>query len=145
MLRSIKSMDGHKILAEDGEIGRISDFYFDDESWVVRYLVVNTGNWLVDKKVLISPASFVDTDWHRREISVALTKEQIEKSPDVSHDKPVSRQKEAELAKYYTWPTYWPIGGTAAPMHEAAIAHTLKSEAEEIGRASCRERVYCEV
>ena len=57
MLRSIKDLEHYAIGATDGDIGRVKDFYFDDDSWVVRYLVVDTGSWLAGRSVLISPIS----------------------------------------------------------------------------------------
>jgi hypothetical protein len=61
MLRSIKQLYGDKLGASDGEIGHVKDFYFDDQSWVVRYLVADTGNWLSGRQVLISPHAFPES------------------------------------------------------------------------------------
>src|SRR5687767_2340606 len=55
MLRNIKDLRGYVIRAIDGTIGKVDDFYFDDEDWGIRYLVVDTGSWLSGRKVLISP------------------------------------------------------------------------------------------
>ena len=53
MLRSMKDLENFTISATDGEIGHLKDFYFDDDAWVVRYLVVDAGSWLSSRKVLI--------------------------------------------------------------------------------------------
>ena len=53
MLRSIKQLYGDKLGASDGEIGRVKDFYFDNQSWAVRYPVADTGSWLAGRQVLI--------------------------------------------------------------------------------------------
>jgi uncharacterized protein YrrD len=115
MLRSTKELMGYKILATNEDIGKINDFLFDDEHWVLRYLVVDTGTLLSGRKVLISPVGLGDADWKSRCLSVKLTKEQVEKSPPIDTDKPVSRQKEAELRSYYGWAAYGG-GGTLPPV-----------------------------
>ena len=74
MLRNAKDLHGFTIHATDGEIGAVDQFYFDDESWAIRYLTVETGGWLGGRSVLISPMSVVRTDWEANRIDVALTK-----------------------------------------------------------------------
>jgi hypothetical protein len=54
MLYRAKEMKGFKIGATDGDIGKVNDFLFDDHVWTVRYLVAETGNWLLQRPVLIS-------------------------------------------------------------------------------------------
>ena len=107
MKQSIKSLIGYSIKETDGELGKVDEFYFDDLSWTIRYLVVKTGNWLSDRKVLISPVAVQGTDWKNNEFPVKLTKEQIKNSPDIDTDKPVSRQQEEQLSDYYPWGIYW--------------------------------------
>src|ERR1700722_4174524 len=109
MLRNIKDLLGFRIAAKDGDIGTINDFYFDDETWDVRYLIVKTGPWS-SREVLISPQVVTDHSWEAGTFSVGITKEQVRNSPDIDTDKPVSRQQEAELAKYYPWQSYWGSG-----------------------------------
>lgn len=108
MLRSLKDIMGYKIEAKDGDVGKVHDFFYDDANWKTRYLVADTGNWLPGRRVLISPESVHDPDGKREHIGISLTKEQIENSPPVGTDAPVSRQKEIHLAEYYGWPPYWP-------------------------------------
>jgi len=107
MLRNIKQLYGHKLSALDGDIGHIKDFYFDDQTWVVRYLVVDTGSWLSGRQVLLSPHSFGKWDDTRKTLSVNLKKKQIEDSPSPEAHRPVSRQYEIEFYRYYGWPAYW--------------------------------------
>ena len=107
MLRNTESITGFRMLAEDGEIGEVEEFYFDDNSWKVRYLVVNTGGWLAGRRVLISPAALKEPDWERRVFPVALTREQVRLSPDIDTEKTVTRRHEAELHEHYAWPLYW--------------------------------------
>jgi len=110
MLRNAGDMKGLTIRATDGEIGMVDHFYFDDESWVIRYLVVDTGGWLSglgSTLVLISPYSLGSTDWHARRLNVRLTKQQVAGSPEIDTHKPVSRQHETEHLSYYGYPRYW--------------------------------------
>jgi uncharacterized protein YrrD len=111
MLRSIKSLNAMKLLATDGDIGKVKDFYFDDRSWSIRYLIVDTGTWLPGRKVLISPVSCDKPDGKLNKLPVNLTKDEIKNSPDIHVDKPVSRQQLIELYKYYGWPPYWTTSG----------------------------------
>ena len=75
MLRSVKEIMNYVLSAEDGEIGRCKDFLFDDEFWTIRYMVADTGKWLSDRKVLISPISLGEPDWLSRRFFVNLTRE----------------------------------------------------------------------
>jgi len=107
MLRSTQEMKNYAIGATDGEIGHVIDFFFDDESWVIRYLVVETGSWLMSRKVLISPFALQDADWMHKRLPVRLTRAQVKDSPDIDTQKPVSRQHEMAYADYYGYPYYW--------------------------------------
>jgi hypothetical protein len=111
MLRSVKELKGYSIQTMDGVKGSVADFFFDDATWTLRYLVADTGHWLPGRKVLISPAAFKTPDWEQKIFPVDLTKEQIEKSPDVDADKPVSRQEELRILKYFQWIPYWDATG----------------------------------
>jgi hypothetical protein len=107
MLRSIKQWYGAKLGASDGEIGHVKDFYFDDQTWAVRYVVADTGSWLSGRQVLISPHAFGSLDQSGKLLVVNLTRKQIEDSPSIESHKPVSRQYEEEYYRYYGWPFYW--------------------------------------
>lgn len=107
MLHSIQEMHGYTIQARDGEIGTADQFLFDDQQWTIRYLVVDTGGWLSGRRVLISPISIQASNWNEQVIGLTLTKQQVEQSPGIYMDLPVSRQKEAELAQYYGYEPYW--------------------------------------
>jgi len=106
-LNRVRTLEGYKLDTLDGEIGKVKDFYFDDQYWAIRYLVVDTGNWLVFNQVLISPYALIGVDPDEKAISVSLSKKQIEGSPSLNSDKPVSRQFEDAYYGYYGWPTYW--------------------------------------
>jgi hypothetical protein len=108
MLRKIRDLKGYALAAQDGEIGHVKDFYFDDQTWTVRYLVADTGHWLPQRKVLLSPfaVSGIQSTPHGA-LAVNLTRTQIEQSPSIEAHKPVSRQYEADYFQYYGWPYYW--------------------------------------
>ena len=107
MLRSLQDLQDYAIHATDGNIGHVKDFYFDDEAWVIRYLIVDTGTWLSSRKVLISPVAIGKPDWARKVLPVSITKEQVKNSPDIDTEKPVSRQHEMGYLAYYGYQNYW--------------------------------------
>lgn len=111
MLRSMKELEGYTIRATDGEIGQVSDFYFDDDQWVVRYLIVDAGHWLSSRKVSISPIAIGTPDRAKGVLPVSITKEQVKNSPDIDIHRPVSRQEEMRYHSYYGYPYYW--GGSS--------------------------------
>ena len=110
MQRTVIDQFGHNLQATDGELGHVEDFFFDDATWTIRYLVVKTGSWLFGRKVLIARNALVQHSWESDIFPVNLSKEQIRYSPDVNTVEPVSRQQEEELASYYSWEPYWGTG-----------------------------------
>jgi len=111
MLRNSKRLYGYNLAASDGEIGQVKDFYFDDQSWLVRYVVADTGIWLSGRLVLLSPHAFGRLDFEANILHVNLTRRRIEDSPSIETHRPVSRQQEEEYHRYYGWPSYWDAGG----------------------------------
>ena len=107
MLRNAKELEGFALNATDGLIGHVRDFYFDDESWAIRYAVVDTGGWLSGRKVLVSPMAFGTPDGSGKVLPVSISREQVRNSPDIDTDRPVSRQHEVEFSSYYGYPYYW--------------------------------------
>ncbi len=116
MKRRIESLTGFAIGGTDGEMGKVKEFYFDDKTWTIRYLVVETGSWLFGREVLISPEAVHTPDWEGKVFPVNLTKDQIKNSPDIDTEKSVSRQHEIELHGYYSWTGYWGGGIWAGGM-----------------------------
>jgi sporulation protein YlmC with PRC-barrel domain len=110
MRRNVKSLVGFCMGATDGEFGKVDEFYFDDETWTIRYLIVKAGGWLFGRNVLISPTALKEPDWKKEIFPVNLTKEQIKNSPGIDTEKTVSRQQEIELYRHYGWPYYSPVG-----------------------------------
>ena len=92
MLSKAKTLKGYQLDSLDGEIVKVKEFYFDDQHWTIRYLVADTGNWLTGRQVLISPYALVAVNSEEQRITIKLTKKQIDDSPSLESDKPVSRQ-----------------------------------------------------
>ena len=126
-----KHLKGMAIRALDGELGTVDQFYFDDETWAIRYFTVETGGWLDGRQVLVSPFSVIHTDWQERRLDVALTKEQVENSPDIDTHQPVSRQHEAEYLGYYGYPYYWGGPNLWGPAFSPAGSEILADAAAE--------------
>jgi uncharacterized protein YrrD len=107
MLHTLRDLASYTIGATDGDIGSVEDIYFEDRTWTVRYLVVDTGQWLPGRRVLISPLSVREVSASLRRVEVRLTRDQVETSPDVDTAQPVSRQQELAVATYYGLAPYW--------------------------------------
>ena len=107
-LQNAKNLQGFTVRATDGEIGTVTQFYFDDETWAIRYLTVDTGTWLGGRLVLISPISVIgQPDWQSKRLDVSLTRTQVENSPYADTHQPVSRQHEIAYLTYYGYRNYW--------------------------------------
>jgi sporulation protein YlmC with PRC-barrel domain len=138
VLHRMKDLEGYTIGAIDGIIGHVKDFYLDDEAWVIRYLVVETGDWLSHRHVLISPIAINQPNWSEKIFPAALTQEQVKNSPGIDTDKPVSRQQEMGYLDYYAYPYYWGggdfWGDSASPgmMSWAAGGGATASEARRV-------------
>lgn len=129
MFRSLSELFGYTLQAKDGEIGQVHDFYFDDEeAWVARYLVINTGRWIFGRKVLISPAALGQPNWAGESLPVDLTREQIKESPDMNTALPISRQQQIALHEHYRWPPYWNLATPFSTSTVSGTAAMLKIE-----------------
>ena len=117
MLWNSSAINGYAIQATDGNIGTVSDMLFEDTSWAVRWLVVDTGNWLPGRKVLLPFSALGEPDRDLRIIPVKLTMQQVKDSPDIDTQKSVSRQHEAHLYDFYGLDPYW--GGGLYPVSNA--------------------------
>jgi len=120
MLHQGQAFKGFSIEATDGKIGTVSDFLFDDSTWKLRWLVVDTGSWLESRQILIHPSSIAKPDVPGRALLLNLTTDQVEKSPNIDKDEPVSQQMEYNLYGYYGMSPLWTGGyygggSTAAP------------------------------
>jgi len=138
MLANATFLKGLAVQAADGELGTVDRFYFDDETWAIRYLTVETGGWLRGRQVLLSPFSIVRVDWPAKRLDVSLTKKQVENSPDIDTHRPVSRQHEAEYNQYYGYPCSW--GGPFQWAQAYQGGWTIPTSAATEVRASSSER-----
>ena len=127
MLLSIKNLSKYKIEATDGNIGHVHSFLFDDQSWAVRYLVVDTGNWLPDRKVLIPPSALGEPAGRVEAFPVKLTREQIKGSPDIDTDKPVVMDFRIEREENVS-----PMVAAGAPIYEIIELESRGSDKEKI-------------
>ncbi len=125
MRHTTKSFSGYQIRATDADVGEVKEFYFDDQTWAVRYLIVETGNWLTGRKVLLSPQSLLAADAVSKVFPVNLSKDQIRSSPEIDTDKPVSHRMEATLFQHYAWERYggggFYAGGAAGLLNVAPL------------------------
>ena len=137
MMNSINHLVGSTIVASDGEIGRMKQAFFDDQAWAVRYLVVDTGSWLSEREVLISPYSVKQPLDAQKTIAVALTRQQVQGSPDIDTHQPVSRRHERQYLNYYAYPEYWDGGGLWA-MDELPFVPPVVPPLDAEGAAALR-------
>jgi sporulation protein YlmC with PRC-barrel domain len=136
----MNSLIGFSMESTDGAIGEVTDFYFDDQTWVMVYLIVKTGHWLSGRKVLISSYSLRRGMGWPGNFPVDLTREQIANSPDIDTDKPVSRQQEVELYGHYTWQDSWGsgfyAGGFSSMADQPVIDEKIIREADKKDKRS---------
>lgn len=107
MLRKLKNLEGFTIHGKDDDLGKVKDFYFDQQRFGLRYVVVDTGNWLKHQKTLISTKSFTKINYEQEEILVDLTSDELEEAPSLDKNKPISKVMEEKLVKHFDWPIYW--------------------------------------
>jgi hypothetical protein len=139
MLRTIHAAIGCKLEAGEDVFGKVRDFLFDEDQWTIRWMVADTGTWLPGRKVLVSPVSIGDPDWDNGRLPVRMTREEIEASPGLDTDAPVSRQYEKKWFDTYGWPYYWSPGITmggagvwAGAMQPQALLIEQQRENQEI-------------
>ena len=138
MLWTASELVGSTIKATDGDLGTVSDLLFDDQSWMVRWLVVDTGNWLPGKLVLLPLSVLGRPERVMRRLPVKLTMKQVEDSPDSGTHLPVSRQMEAALFSHYGWEPYW--GGDLYPVSNAiAVPYAIPPPSQTVRLAEGSE------
>ncbi len=133
MKQELEHLYGLKLSATDSDIGKVKDFYFDDQTWQIRYLVADTGGWLSGRQVLLSPHAFGrgaldDARGYASHVRVNLTQQQIEESPSIETHRPVTRQHEAEYHSYYGWPNYWGDGMLGAGGFPVCIPEPIQED-----------------
>jgi hypothetical protein len=100
-LRGSFEVTGYRIHAKDGEIGHIEDLVVDDEDWIVRYVEVDTRNWLPGKKVLIQSGRIQQIDWENQSVTMSLTRYAIESAPPYDPSMLITPDYEVQLFKHY--------------------------------------------
>ena len=134
MLLRTSKLERSRLTARDGRIGKIMTFLFDEEQWVLRYIVAKHGFLFLGRHVLISPMSVAGTIRDGEAIAVNLTQEQIKNAPDADLAKSVSRKMETEFLRYYRVPVYWGgaglWGGALTPLEAGALSPTPANEEE---------------
>lgn len=141
MLRRAETVRGHTLVGRDGEIGKITDLYFDDQSWRVRYFVVDTGNWLQERQVLISPRRIGQVQPDREVVETTLTRAEVETCPPAEEHKPVSEQLEMLYFPYHFWPPKYEVEQpTGADVHlrsmEEVQGYTVAASDGDIGHVA---------
>jgi hypothetical protein len=146
MLFAVSGLEGCQVRASDGNVGAVKDFLFDDETWTIRWMAVDTGHWLPGRRVFIHPSAIAPltlppkprlpmmSPGETLELTVNLAKQQIEAGPHTHEDEPVTSDMEALLYDYYGWDPYWGathFGGAVLPNAEARIvADAARREAD---------------
>lgn len=105
MLRSIAELPGSTAVGSDGTMGKVVSVYFDDVSWAVRYLGVDSGSWLKTKIVLLSPRAIKDLA--AKSVYFDISRHKLDSCPDAATHLPVARQYEQALHDHFNWPYYW--------------------------------------
>lgn len=106
-LRSAVEVMDYLVYAKDGEMGRVDDIIIEDDTWVIRYLVIDTGQIITGKKVLINTEWIDSVNWTDTHVYIDLTKEAIENCPDYDSNDPINREYEVRLYDYHGRPRYW--------------------------------------
>lgn len=104
MLINAKQLNGFNVAGSDAPAGEVKDTYFDDIRWTVRCLVVDTRAWLKGREVLISPLAVAHLDRDRQRLDLSVTRKQVDESPSIETDQPVSREYEIALHRHYGRP-----------------------------------------
>lgn len=106
-LRSAKEVTDYYIEASDGDIGHVEDFLVDDQSWAIRYIVVDTKNWWPGKKVVVSPQWIRAVNWQDSKVYVDLPRDRIKQAPEYDGNAPMSRDYESRIHEHYGRAVYW--------------------------------------
>ena len=106
-LRSCAAINGYHIHASDGDIGHVAGMLLDDETWAVRYLIVDTSNWWMGHKMLIAPQWIDSVSWADRSVSVGLTRQAVKDAPAYDPVASPTRTGEGLLHEHYGRTGYW--------------------------------------
>lgn len=110
MKRSLKEIIGYTVETTDGRKGKVKDFLFDEDNWIIRYIEADFGSFFKDKRILLPINVLIDLLWDSKIFLLNITEEDIDKSPTPQDRPTVSRKYEKELMKHYGLSTYWSTG-----------------------------------
>lgn len=149
MMVSYKQIKHFSIHATDSDIGGVRDVLFDDNSFVVRYLVADTNTWLpLSRKVVLSPISVTAIKHEEGIVEISMSSQMLKDSPSIDEHKPVSREYEETLFRYFGYGYYWigpgAWGDFAHPTHladpeAAALERQEMSQVSENHLRACGE------
>ena len=142
MRQNLQALRGYKLSATDGDVGHVQDFYFDDETWAVRFVLGEPGVWLGKRQLLLAPHAFGRLDRENKILALNLTRKQIENSPPVESHQPVSRQHEIASDRYYGWPGSWDGGALRALGCYPIVLPRSKVEREKIRQDHDRDDIH---
>lgn len=129
MLRSMNDLENYTVGATDGDIGHVHGLLIDEETWAIRHIAINAGNWWVGHKVLIAPQWIKDVSWSDRSVSVDLTRASIKGAPSYDSTADLNRERESGLYQHYGRPGYWTSGtepGSESGRRDAQAAHPMR-------------------
>jgi hypothetical protein len=106
-LHSCNAVTGYHIEAIDGDIGHVTDFLVDEETWAIRYLIVDTSNWWLGHQVLIAPEWIEEVRWADTTVAIKLTRQTVKDAPHYDPDVPLDREHEVGIHDHYKRPGYW--------------------------------------
>jgi uncharacterized protein YrrD len=128
MFRDLETMTGSRVIATDGEIGKVTDFLFNDQSWTIGYLVVDVRRWLIRRDVVLAVAAVKEPDWSKKVFQIQLTREQVRDSPIVDSVEPVSRQQEIAMTNYFGQLACWVDRQAGASSIPTGTEYPLRSK-----------------
>jgi len=108
-LRSCQAVKKYFVHATDGDIGHVSGYLIDDETWAIRYLIVDTSNWWLGHQVLIAPQWLLDVSWLAGKVSVNLSRQAVKDAPSYDAEKHVDRYQETKIYDHYGYTRYWAV------------------------------------
>ena len=134
MLRSAKDLQQYAVEAEDGPVGWMNSMLVKDDDWSLEYMVVNLGNWLPGREVLVPPERVVARDWTHKRLKMDATKEKIEHSPGIEEHRPVSAQKETDQILFHSWPVTEKMGDPHLRSTRELIGYKVNARDGRAGR-----------
>jgi hypothetical protein len=106
-LRSSNEICTYTLDAKDDRLGVVHGLMIETSTWTIRYLIVDTGEWLSGRFVLLGPQAVEGIDWSSSAVKASVTSDAIRHAPPYDETAELSRDYEAFLHDYYGWPPYW--------------------------------------